>query len=225
MRDGILVVNKPKGMTSHDVVDAVRRCLGIRRVGHAGTLDPLATGVLVVLVGKCTSLFDRYQKLEKEYVAELTLGVKMASGDAGSAILERKDFSHITREAAADILRHFTGTLMQVPPMFSALKFKGKKLYELARKGIEVARPARMIEVKELKLLDFDLPRFRFYLKCSHGTYVRKLGEDIAEALGSVGYLSHLERHSVGSFTMDQAIELSRVNEAAIRQIPPAKEK
>lgn len=220
MKDGILVINKPKGMTSHDVVDAVRKTIGIRRVGHAGTLDPLASGVLVVLVGKCTSLFDRYQKLDKEYVAELTLGIRTASGDAGSEVLEKKDFHHITEEAASSIFSKFSGRLQQVPPMFSALKFKGKKLYTLARQGIEVRRPARPIEIKELKLLDFNLPKIKFYLKCSHGTYVRKLGEDIAAALGSVGYISRLERHSVGGFCMDQAIELSRIQESSIKDAP-----
>ncbi|MDD5347313.1 MAG: tRNA pseudouridine(55) synthase TruB [Candidatus Omnitrophica bacterium] len=217
MHNGILVVNKPRGMTSHDVVDLVRRKLGVRKVGHAGTLDPEATGVLVVLVGSCTRLFDTFLSYDKEYVATLTLGTKTSSGDAAGRVLDTRDYSHVREETAAGVMRTYVGEIMQTPPMVSALKHKGKRLYKLARQGKDVERTPRKVNIKELKLLNFSLPEIRFYLKCSRGTYVRQLAEDIAADLGCVGHVSSIERVSIGPFDLKSCVSLEDIEASKIR--------
>lgn len=220
MRDGVLIVNKPSGMTSHDVVDFVRKSLKVRRVGHSGTLDPIATGVLLILVGKATKLFNRFLGFDKEYVATLTLGTRTNSGDITGRVIETKDYKEVTKEKISEAFTRFTGRVFQVPPMFSALKHKGKRLYLLARRGIEIERPARTIIVKELKLLDFNLPQIKFYLKCSRGTYVRKIAEDIAHSLGTLGCISWIERQAIGPFNIKEAISLDEIDQKYIQPIP-----
>ena len=220
MKDGILVVNKPKGITSHDVVDFVRKKLNIRCVGHSGTLDPIATGVLVVLVGRSTKLFNQLLKFDKEYEATLTLGSRTATGDITGNIIETKDFKGISEEKVREIFVKFQGESLQVPPMFSAIKYKGKRLYYFAQRGIEVERLPRPIIVKELKLLDFNLPDIKFYLKCSKGTYVRKIAEDIACNLGTVGYVSQIERQAIGPFKIQEAILLEDIDQSLILSYP-----
>jgi len=217
MKDGILVVNKPGGMTSHDVVDFVRKKLKIRRVGHAGTLDPIATGVLLILVGRCTKLFNRFSSFDKSYSATLTLGQRTTSGDREGKVIQTQDYTHITEEKVKDVLRSYIGRVYQTPPMVSAIKHKGKRLYSLARRGIEVARQARAVEIKDLRLLEFSLPRVKFYLRCSKGTYVRQLAEDIARDLDCVGHISEITRESVGPFDLRQTISLSEINENSIQ--------
>jgi len=217
MKEGILIVNKPKGITSHDVVDFVRKRLNIRCAGHSGTLDPIATGVLLILVGRATKLFNQLLKFDKEYEATLTLGSRTATGDITGKIIETKDFKGISEENAREIFVKFQGKSFQVPPMFSALKYKGKRLYYFAQRGIEVERPPRPIMVKELKLLDFNLPDIKFYLKCSKGTYVRKIAEDIAFGLGSLGCISQIERRAIGPFKIQDAISLDAINENHIQ--------
>lgn len=217
MKDGILVVNKPGGMTSHDVVEIVRKKLKIRRVGHAGTLDPIATGVLLILVGRCTKLFNRFSSFDKSYSATLTLGQRTTSGDREGKVIQTQDYTHITEEKVKDVLRSYIGRVYQTPPMVSAIKHKGKRLYSLARRGIEVARQARAVEIKDLRLLGFSLPRVKFYLRCSKGTYVRQLAEDIARDLGCVGHISEITRESVGPFDLGQTISLSQINENSIQ--------
>ena len=217
MKDGILVVNKPKGITSHDVVDFVRKKLKIRRVGHSGTLDPIATGVLLILVGRATKLFHYFLGFDKEYVATLTLGSQTTTGDTTGRVIATKDFKQISLEKINEVLIQFLGQSLQVPPMFSALKYKGKRLYLLAQRGIEVERTARPIVVKELKLLDFNLPDIKFYLKCSKGTYVRKIAEDIACKLGSLGYISQIQRQAIGPFKIQEAISLDQIHETHIQ--------
>lgn len=220
MRDGVLIVNKPSGMTSHDVVDFVRKSLKVRRIGHSGTLDPIATGVLLILVGKATKLFNRFLGFDKEYVATLTLGARTNSGDISGRVIETKDYKEVTKEKINEAFTRFTGRVFQVPPMFSALKHKGKRLYFLARRGIEIERPARTIIVKELKLLDFNLPQIKFYLKCSRGTYVRKIAEDIAYSLGTLGCISWIERQAIGPFNIKEAISLDEIDQKYIKPIP-----
>jgi len=217
MKDGILVVNKPGGMTSHDVVEIVRRKLKIRRVGHAGTLDPIATGVLLILVGRCTKLFNRFSSFDKSYSATLTLGQRTTSGDREGKVIQTQDYTHITEDKVKDVLRSYIGRVYQTPPMVSAIKHKGKRLYSLARRGIEVARQARAVEIKDLRLLEFSLPHVKFYLRCSKGTYVRQLAEDIAQDLGCVGHISEITRESVGPFDLRQTISLSQINENSIQ--------
>jgi tRNA pseudouridine55 synthase len=220
IRDGILVINKPKGVTSHDVVDFVRKKLKIRQVGHSGTLDPIATGVLVILIGKCTKLFNQFMGLDKEYSATLTLGARTTSGDIQGEVIEKKDFSHVTEENVNKTMATFIGENMQVPPMVSALKHKGKRLYDLARKGKEVERAPRKIIIKELNLSKFSLPDIQFKVRCSKGTYVRQLAEDIAGKLDCVGFVSQIERLSIGSFNIKDSLSLSQVDESRILPSP-----
>ncbi|MFA5362620.1 MAG: tRNA pseudouridine(55) synthase TruB [Candidatus Omnitrophota bacterium] len=217
MKDGILIVNKPTGMTSHDVVDFARRKLGMKKIGHAGTLDPLATGVLVLLLGKCTRLFDRFLSFEKEYAATLTLGAKTDSGDIQGTVIERKGFENISEEKIKEVFSSYLGESMQVPPMYSALKHKGRRLYALARKGKQVERQPRKVIIKDLRLLRLALPDIQFFLKCSKGTYVRQLAEDVAENLGSVGCVSQIERQGIGPYRIEHAVPLLQLEENKIQ--------
>ncbi|MFH1577986.1 MAG: tRNA pseudouridine(55) synthase TruB [Candidatus Omnitrophota bacterium] len=217
IKGGILIVNKPGGMTSHDVVDFVRKQLKIRKVGHAGTLDPIATGVLLILVGQYTKLFDRFCNFEKEYYATLTLGERTNSGDREGKVIQAGDYSHVTKDKVEDVLTAYTGKVFQVPPMVSAIKHKGKRLYSLARCGIEINRQPRPIMIKKLSLLEFNLPHIKLYIKCSKGTYVRQLAEDIAKDLHCVGHISEIQRRSIGPFDLSQAIGLSQINESNLR--------
>jgi tRNA pseudouridine55 synthase len=216
MKDGIMVINKPKGMTSHDVVDCVRRKLKMRRVGHAGTLDPAATGVLVVLLGRCTKLFDSFLNFDKEYLATLKLGARTSSADAEGTIVETKDYSHVTEAQVAEVFLRYTGTIMQTPPMVSAVKHNGRRLYKLAFQGKTVERTPRKVQIKELKVLEYHLPEIKFYMKCSRGTYVRQLGEDIAAELGCAGHVSQIERLSIGPYHLKTALSLDEINEDRI---------
>ncbi len=221
MKDGILVVNKPKEMTSHDVVAFARRKLKIRKVGHAGALDPMATGVLILLIGKCTKFFNHFLVLDKEYVATLTMGARTTSGDAQGEIVEQKEFRHISIEAAEKVFSSYLGEKMQVPPMVSAVKHKGIRLYALARKGAEVSRTPRKVIIKEFRILKFELPDIQFYLRCSRGTYVRQLAEDVACDLGSCGHLTQIERLSIGEFNLKNALLLSQIEDNKILPYPP----
>ena len=217
MMEGILIVNKPDGVTSHDVVSMVRRKFKIRRVGHAGTLDPMATGVLIILVGKATKLFNKFVKLDKAYRATLILGTATNSADTQGQVLAQKPYAHITPQEIENIFQRFLGETDQVPPMVSAVKVKGKKLYELARKGIEVERPPRKIVINAIRVEEIAPPQVKFYLECSKGTYVRQLAEDIGKALGCGACISQIERTKVGPFALDQAVELEEVNESHLR--------
>jgi tRNA pseudouridine55 synthase len=210
--DGILIVDKPRGMTSHDVVDFIRRRFRIKKVGHAGTLDPLATGVLVVLVGRATKLSSILMSDDKEYEVVMTLGRRTDTGDAdGKVIYEHPGCGGITREMIEASLKKFTGEIMQVPPMMSAIKHKGKKLYELARQGIEVERPSRQIHVKELALLDYAPPDAMLRIRCSKGTYVRVLCDDVGLLLGCGAYVSNIRRTCSGDFRIKDAINFDKV--------------
>lgn len=206
--NGIMVVNKPSGMTSHDVVDRLRRRLKIRRVGHSGTLDPLATGVLVMLVGRATKLFNQFVAYDKGYRARILLGKRTDTADIQGAVLEEKPADFVTKENIEEVFSQFLGETEQVPPMYSAIKHKGRKLYELARKGVEVDRTPRKIRIDVLKLLKFEPPEITFYVECSKGTYVRKLAEDIGEKLGTAACITKIERTKVGPFHIDEAVSL-----------------
>lgn len=217
MKDGILVINKPCGLTSHDVVERVRNILHTKHVGHAGTLDPLATGVLVILIGQTTKLFNTFLSFDKEYVATLTLGKITDTGDAQGKILKVLPIPSIYEYSINETFKEFIGEIEQIPPMVSALKFKGKRLYQLHAKGIQVPRQPRKIIIKELRLLKFNCPNIEFYVKCSRGTYIRQLAYDIAKRLGCGGHISQIERISVGSFHINEAISLDKIDESHIR--------
>ncbi|MBF0331450.1 MAG: tRNA pseudouridine(55) synthase TruB [Candidatus Omnitrophica bacterium] len=222
MMDGIIVVDKPSGMTSHDVVAIIRRKLRQKRVGHAGTLDPLATGVLVILVGGSTRLSDKFVAFDKGYSATLKLGVKTRSADIQGDVLLERPYEMVTRAMIEASFRKFTGLIDQVPPMVSAVKHKGERLYKLARKGVTVDRPARQIRIDVLELLSFESPLAAFHLDCSKGTYVRQLAEDVGEDLGCGACITEIRRTKVGPFTIQEAVKLDDVNETHLRTWRPA---
>ncbi len=209
--DGILLVDKPQGMTSHDIVDFVRRTFGLKKVGHAGTLDPMATGLLVILVGACTKKSNSLSGDDKEYVASLVLGATTDTQDAEGKVSSRSGNINFTRDEIDASFRRFLGEIEQIPPMYSAIKFKGKKLYELARKGIAVERRPRRVVIKELEILKVDLPSIEFRVRCSKGTYIRQLCHDIGATLGCGAYLSRLRRTRSGNFRIDNALTIEKL--------------
>ena len=211
--DGVLVVDKPAGWTSHDVVSRIRRISKVRRVGHAGTLDPLATGVLPILIGKATKLSRYLMGHDKVYEVEMHLGITTDTLDAEGEVLE-ECVPALEQEELLGMLQPFRGKIKQVPPMYSARKVAGKKLYELARQGKVVEREAREVDIYELELLSFELPRSTLRVRCSSGTYIRTLVDDIGRALGCGAHVSALRRHEVGPFNLDQALELGRLEES-----------
>lgn len=215
--EGIVLIDKPSGITSHDVVDRVRRRFKMKQVGHAGTLDPLATGLLIILIGKATKFFDRFSGFDKAYRATLILGTTTDSGDTQGKITRQSGFENITREQADIIFNQFKGESKQLPPMYSAVKVKGKKLYELARQGIKIDREPRDIRVDQLRIEEFTPPNIRFYLECSKGTYVRQLAEDIGEKLGCGACISQIQRVGIGKFHINQAVSLENLNESHLQ--------
>jgi len=215
--EGIAVVNKPLGVTSHDVVAQVRRKFNMQQVGHAGTLDPLATGVLIVLLGKATKLFGKFEGYDKAYNATLILGTRTKTADIQGEVFQVAPFEQISRQAVEDVFKHFIGEIQQTPPMVSALKVNGRRLYELARKGVEVERRPRKIKIHTLRLLTFVLPRVKFYLECSKGTYVRKLAEDVGEELGCGACIAEIERTKVGPFTIEESVSLEALTPGHVR--------
>ncbi|MGA0133119.1 MAG: tRNA pseudouridine(55) synthase TruB [Opitutales bacterium] len=196
--EGVLLVDKPGGCTSHDVVDSVRRLYRTRRVGHAGTLDPMATGLLVVLVGRATKASDRLMAQDKEYLGEATLGVVTDTQDAEGETLETNPVPEITEAQVRSALASMLGDQLQVPPMHSAKKIGGQKLYDLARKGIEVVREPRAIRISEFELLSWQSPKINFRVRCTKGTYVRTLAHDLGRRLGPGAHLSMLRRTRSG---------------------------
>ncbi|MEA3485700.1 MAG: tRNA pseudouridine(55) synthase TruB [Candidatus Aerophobetes bacterium] len=219
--DGLLLVDKPKGITSYDVVSKIRKILKVRKVGHTGTLDPAATGLLLICVGKATKLTPFLQNLDKDYEGELIFGLTTTSLDEEGEILEEKDASSLNRDRVEELFSCFKGKIKQVPPMFSAIHWKGKKLYHLAREGVEVPRPSRNIQIYELRLVNFipgQHPRARFKLHCSKGTYVRSLCSDIGKASDYGGYQVSLCRTRVGLFDLSKATQLEELDEGGIRK-------
>ncbi|MCX5679569.1 MAG: tRNA pseudouridine(55) synthase TruB [Candidatus Omnitrophica bacterium] len=214
--DGIIVIDKPKGPTSHDIVDIVRKTLHIKKVGHAGTLDPMATGVLVILTGKCTKESSRLSSDDKEYEAELTLGARSDTEDAEGVITDSGKSIYPDPVRIKEAFDAFLGPIEQIPPAYSAVKHKGKKLYELARKGIRVEKEPRKIMILRLDIMEISLPKVRFCVTCSKGTYIRKLAADIGERLGYGAYLSALRRTRSGKFTIAEAITIDKLSTLSI---------
>lgn len=213
MDRGFLLVDKPAGMTSHDVVARVRRIIDIRKVGHAGTLDPAATGLLVCGVGPATKLMRFVQDLPKEYVAQIRFGVATVSLDADGEETYRQPMA-VTRDDLDGLVDRFTGTIMQVPPMVSALKVGGKRLHELAREGIEVEREPRPVEIHSLQILDVRPGEYSeavIRVVCAKGTYIRVLADDLAKALGGRAHLTALRRLKTGSLSVDNAATLDKL--------------
>ncbi len=203
---GFLNINKPVDWTSRAAVNAVQKRVWPSRVGHAGTLDPLATGVLVVAVGPATRLAKYVQAMPKTYVAQFRLGLESDTEDVLGDIVDVADAKPVSANQLTAVLPEFVGTIMQVPPKFSALKVKGKRAYELARKGNEVKLAARQIEIYKIKLNRFEYPDFQITIDCGSGTYVRSLGRDLGRKLGSGAIMTGLARTAVGQFEVDAGI-------------------
>jgi len=214
--DGILNINKPRGITSFDVVARVRRLTGEKRVGHAGTLDPEATGVLPVCLGKGTRIVEFLVDTTKAYRAQIELGVTTDTGDASGQIIRREDPSKISRERLESDLTYFCGTIEQIPPMYSAVKYQGRPLYQLARAGIEIERKSRPVIVYSLNLTGWQPPVATVEVVCGKGTYIRSLAQDLGKALGCGATLNNLSRLRCGIFDIKDAISLDRL-EAACR--------
>ncbi len=208
-----LLVDKPAGWTSHDVVARVRKASGIKKVGHAGTLDPMATGLLVIGLGRATRLLRFIQDLPKVYEADVLFGVATDSLDADGVEIERRPMD-VTRSEVEEVMAQFVGDLMQVPPMVSALKQGGRRLHELAREGVEVVRPPRPVTVHEFRLIGFEegrYPRATVSVTCGKGTYVRSLADDVAKRLGGRAHLTKLRRTAIGSLSIDRAVTVPQL--------------
>ena len=206
--DGILNIDKPAGITTMDVVRRVKRASGQRHVGHGGTLDPMATGVVPICLGQATRMMEYLIEGTKEYSAQVELGVETDTFDALGEVTERRDASHVSLQDVQGALESFRGSIEQVPPMFSALKRQGKRLYELARAGIEVERKPRRVEVMSINLLDWSAPIATLEVTCGRGFYMRSLAHDLGEALECGGHLKSLVRSRSGPFKLSEAMNL-----------------
>lgn len=210
--DGLILINKQKGFTSHDVVNVIRKKLNTKKVGHTGTLDPNATGVLPILVGKATKISKYLMEHDKTYIATIKLGEKTDTGDSEGQVIEEKSIpADLKKEDINNALQNFFGKQKQVPPMYSAIKINGKKLYEYAREGKEVKLEAREIEIYKIELLEYQNNKIKFEVECSKGTYIRTLCENIAKKLGTVGYMEELQRTKVNNFRIEDSILLDDI--------------
>lgn len=216
--NGILIIDKPQGCTSHDIVSKIRR-LANEKVGHTGTLDPLAQGVLPILIGKATLCSKYLINHDKTYKFEVKLGTRTDTADGEGRVIEEKEVKSesLEKDWIEKIIKSMLGKQKQTPPIYSAIKVNGKKLYEYARKGQKVEIKPREIEIYELKLLNINKKEkiLEFIVKCSKGTYIRTLCEDIAQKLGSIGYMKSLMRLTVGEFSIDNSVNLSEILEAS----------
>lgn len=209
----VIPVFKPENWTSFDVVKYVRNRIPVRKVGHAGTLDPLATGLLILCCGKATKSISQIQELPKTYIAEITFGASTPSFDAGTEFNKKADWQQIQKERLLKLLEtDFTGKISQVPPAYSALWKDGMRMYKLVRKGVAVNPEPRTVEVYNIELLDYSLPVVTLKIQCGKGFYVRSLANDIGVKLGSLAYLSALERTKIGEFTVEQAWNIRDFN-------------
>ncbi|MFH1791912.1 MAG: tRNA pseudouridine(55) synthase TruB [Candidatus Omnitrophota bacterium] len=202
---GILLIDKPPGMTSHDVVDGIRRRFGFKKVGHAGTLDPMATGLMILLIGKATKLSAAFLNDDKAYEAKIRLGVVSDTGDIFGNVLEERSYA-VSESDIIEAVSRFRGEIEQVPPMFSAKRHKGKKLYQYARRGISVEREPRKVNVKALEICGICLPDIDIKVTCSKGTFIRQLAVDIGESLGAGAAVAALRRTLSGRFSVGNAI-------------------
>jgi tRNA pseudouridine55 synthase len=209
--NGILLVDKPVGITSHDVVDSLRRKLSMRRVGPAVTLDPIASGLLVIVPGTATQVSQFIMNCDKTYAGEMLLGVSTDTHDAQGMITATKDVPELSSEEVEEAMHCFTGEQYQTPPMFSAKKVNGVPLYKLARKGQNIEREPRLVNIFELELVSFNLPLVGFKLSCSKGTYVRTIINDVGERIGCGAHMTNLTRTRVGSMSMENATKLDAI--------------
>ncbi len=213
----VLLIDKPLEWTSFDVVRKIRNTIKIKKVGHAGTLDPLATGLLIVCTGKFTKKINEYMAQEKEYTGTFTLGATTPTCDLESSPEQNKEFKHLATEQIIEATKNFTGEIMQVPPAHSAIKIGGKRVYELARQGKEVKLEPRKITIKEFEIVSVELPVVQFRVVCSTGTYIRSLANDFGAALGCGAYLSSLCRTRIGTFLLKDALTVEKFVEEVIK--------
>ena len=211
--NGVIVVDKEKGKTSFDEIRKIRKEYNIKKVGHTGTLDPMATGVLPILVGEATKLSDYLMEHDKEYLATLTLGEKRDTGDSEGIVVETKEIPNVNEIELKNVLKSFKGEISQIPPIYSAIKVNGKKLYEYAREGKQVEIKPRIVTIYNIKLIEIKENNITFKVHCSKGTYIRTLCEDIAKKLGTVGYMSSLRRTRVGNFTLEDVGRIISIEE------------
>ncbi len=211
--NGIVIIDKPEGWTSQDVVSKLRGVLHTKRIGHGGTLDPMATGVLPVFVGRATRGVEFFEHAEKTYETVLRLGITTDTEDITGTVLTEKD-AFVTGTMLEAVLPQFRGEILQVPPMYSALKINGQKLYDLARKGKQVQRQPRPVTIHELEVLGMEAEGIRLRVRCSKGTYIRTLCKDIGQALGCGGCMASLRRVAAGGYTIDQAVPLKTLVES-----------
>jgi tRNA pseudouridine55 synthase len=214
--NGVVIVDKPAGITSHDAVDRVRKLLGVKKAGHTGTLDPMATGVLAVCVGEATKIASFLSGDDKVYEATMRLGVRTDTQDMTGQVVTEQE-ARVTEADVKAVLADFAGTITQVPPQYSAVKVRGKALYKWARKGIRVEAPAREVEIREILLLGVEMPRVRFTVTCSKGTYVRTLCADMGDHLGCGAALERLRRTRSGIFREEDAVGLDGESDDGIR--------
>jgi tRNA pseudouridine55 synthase len=219
--DGVLLVDKPTRLTSHDVVDRIRRQFGFNKVGHCGTLDPAATGLLVIVLERATKLQDRLMADDKMYEGTMLLGVSTDSQDADGAVIAEKPMPPLDAAAIEAAFARFRGDLQQVPPMVSAIKHQGQPLYKLARKGKTVEREPRLIHIYDLRVLQLELPRIQFRVACTKGTYVRTLCSDIGDVLGCGAHLCGLRRIRSGHFDVKDAHTLEALLKLNREQLQP----
>lgn len=205
---GIVIVDKPTGMSSNHVLQRVKRLYNANKAGHTGSLDPLATGVLPICLGEATKLSTYLLDADKQYQVRCQLGILTDSGDSDGAVIAQQDIPEFTAEQLQNILLNFTGEQQQIPPMFSALKHQGQPLYKLARQGIEIERKSRLITIYSIELLAYDIESFTLQVACSKGTYIRTLVQDIAAELGGYGHVTMLRRTNAAGYTLEQAFSL-----------------
>jgi tRNA pseudouridine55 synthase len=212
---GILLLDKPKGLTSNQALEQAKRLLGIRKAGHTGSLDPIASGLLPICCGEATKISPFLLESDKRYLVTVRLGASTTTGDAEGELVGRWPVPVLDRKMLEGVLDRFRGEIHQVPPMYSALKYQGKRLYDLARQGIEVERAPRRVRIYRLELLDFGADFLKLDISCSKGTFIRTLAEDIGKALGTGGYVEELRRTQVGIFSLQDAVTLDRLAEMA----------
>jgi tRNA pseudouridine55 synthase len=217
--DGVLLVDKPTDHTSHDVIARLRGKLKTKRIGHAGTLDPMATGVLVVLVGKATRASQYLMSLDKEYTGTIKLGEVTNTQDAEGEVLETRPVPPLTSEQLLAVMKTFVGDQYQTPPMYSAIKIDGVPLYKLARKGEEIEREPRFIRISSFDVTRFASPEIDFILRCTKGTYVRTVAHDLGAKLGCGAHLSALRRTATGKFTIAQCLTMDEIQALPIPEI------
>ena len=206
--NGVLNINKPKGISSYGVVAKIKKMLKVKKVGHAGTLDPEATGVLLVCLNKATKIVQFLMPLQKEYRGEMVLGVSTDTGDAQGKIIRKEDNFNVSEAKIREVFKEFLGDIQQIPPMTSALKYKGRRLYELAREGKTILRQARNVQIYKIDVLGYQNSIINFCVVCSKGTYIRSLCCDIGDKLGCGAHLRSLERVRIGSFNVDSSLSL-----------------